>query len=72
MDQILKDHQLAKWGGVKADIITIGAIDDTGNIHDFLFDCKGCVTGIEVCVDGSILYGGWTAEELRRMATVDK
>lgn len=54
--------------GAKGEIVKIGTVDGKGNLHDWEFDCHGYVPGIEVMEEGSVLYAGWTVEELREKA----
>ena len=52
---------------MKAEILNYGYIEN--NIpYRFAFDCKNSVIGIEYRDDGTILYGGYTVDELRELA----
>ncbi len=50
----------------KAEVVKIGYIEK-GKPFGFTLDCKGTISGIEVLDDGTVLYGGWTEEELKSM-----
>ena len=52
---------------MKAEILNYGYIEN-GVPYRFAFDCKNSVNGIELKDDGTILYGGYTVDELKELA----
>lgn len=66
---MILDHDAAKQAGIKADIVAVGYIDENGAPRDFAFDCKNRVAAIEIQEDGSLLYGGYTVDELKTIST---
>lgn len=51
---------------MKAEIITVGTVNEEGQPKGWEFDCKGQVAGINITEQG-VLWGGYTVEELRQI-----
>jgi len=52
---------------MKAKILNYGYVEN-GIPYRWAFNCKNKVAGIEHKDDGTILYGGYTVDELRELA----
>lgn len=52
----------------KAEIVVVGWVHEDGSTSGWVFDGKGHVPAITVDDEGRMLWGGWTAEELRAIA----
>lgn len=67
-EQFLEIYRRTDLKG-KATIIRVGYIDpDTNTAEDWSFDCRGTIPAIAVHEDGTIRYGGYTADELAAIA----
>lgn len=56
---------------IKAEITQIGTIDENNEPDGWIFDLKTGANGLTMLEDGSILYGGYTVDELRSIAASD-
>lgn len=54
-----------EWG--KADIISVGIVDELGEPQNWMFDCKGTVPALNIQEDG-IRHAGYTIDELRAIS----
>jgi hypothetical protein len=53
---------------LKADILQVGFVDKDGTPQNWFFDCNAGVAAITICEDGSLLWGGYTVDELRQIS----
>lgn len=54
---------------VKAKILQVGYIDSNDQPQGWAFDCDNDAVGIEIGDDGTLYWGGYSVEELRRIAS---
>jgi hypothetical protein len=52
----------------KADIVTVGVVDDDGQPQGWVFDCSRCDVPMINVTKSGVLWGGYSLDELREIA----